>query len=252
MGSLVPNGYITIADAEDRVGQELFPTEWTGDERTARTGLIGGEEWARTKDLLRPTGSGAGRGPCEIKPLVTGDPADPAYQTEYQAGERRSAAYHRLHTGLEAGLYEAAVLDPWSGALHSLRPAFWRRHSAARMLRRGEAPLPYSPNKGRLYICLPTEETQPPQVPEIRTKSPRNVMTYRTGSAGRPTSKHLVEAEFDRRVRQGDLPSSLSQLAAEMVLWLTKTHPSAASMKAGTIANALRVRWHALFAKTIK
>ena len=40
MSAFVPMGYITVHDALNRVGRELFPSEWTGEEHRARTGLL--------------------------------------------------------------------------------------------------------------------------------------------------------------------------------------------------------------------
>jgi hypothetical protein len=34
--SFVPNGYLSIQEALNRLGRELFPSEWTGEEHKAR------------------------------------------------------------------------------------------------------------------------------------------------------------------------------------------------------------------------
>jgi hypothetical protein len=34
--SFVPNGYLSIQEALNRLGRELFPLEWTGEEHKAR------------------------------------------------------------------------------------------------------------------------------------------------------------------------------------------------------------------------
>jgi hypothetical protein len=47
--ALVPSGYITVRDALDRIGRELFPSEWTREEHKARTGLLSEEEWLQFK-----------------------------------------------------------------------------------------------------------------------------------------------------------------------------------------------------------
>ena len=66
MTEFVPNGYISIHEALNHVGRELFPSEWTGEERTARSGLISADEWLKMKDLPGTGASGsleeAGRG----------------------------------------------------------------------------------------------------------------------------------------------------------------------------------------------
>jgi hypothetical protein len=49
--SFVPNGYLSIQEALNRLGRELFPSEWTGEEHKARRELISEDEWLRIKDL---------------------------------------------------------------------------------------------------------------------------------------------------------------------------------------------------------
>src|SRR6516225_9161124 len=56
----VPSGYLSIHEALNRLGRELFPSAWTGEEHKARRGLISEEEWSRIKDLPPPRGGGAG------------------------------------------------------------------------------------------------------------------------------------------------------------------------------------------------
>ena len=59
MTDLVPHGYISVREAVDRLGRELFPEAWTGEEHDARSGLISEEEWLKIKDLPPPRGGGA-------------------------------------------------------------------------------------------------------------------------------------------------------------------------------------------------
>jgi hypothetical protein len=114
--SFVPNGYLSIREALNRLGRELFPSEWTGEEYRARRGLISEEEWLRIKDLPPARGGGAqGSGPrirstLAAKPGVhsSGDPSDPSYQEEYRARQRHVDAQQRLRQLLEAGQLEAA------------------------------------------------------------------------------------------------------------------------------------------------
>jgi hypothetical protein len=47
-------GYISIREALNRLGRELFPTEWTGEEHKARRGLISADQWLKIKDLPVP------------------------------------------------------------------------------------------------------------------------------------------------------------------------------------------------------
>src|SRR5690348_12945374 len=46
-----------------------------------------------------------------------------------------------------------------------------------------------------------------------------NEETLRTGFAGRPSSRHLLEAEMKRRAKVGDLKSSLREEARELADW---------------------------------
>jgi hypothetical protein len=53
---------------------------------------------------------------------------------------------------LEAGELEAAILDPWTGKLRRASASLWRRFDADRMIERGQAPIPGSPNTGSLLV----------------------------------------------------------------------------------------------------
>jgi hypothetical protein len=174
MTEFVPNGYISIHEALNRLGRELFPSEWTGEERTARSGLISADEWLKMKDLPGTGSSGSGMRwggviikrtldtPVTAKVPSTGapmvretaptDPCDPLYQTEYRAGERYAAASRRLRALHEASQLEAAILDPWSGELHPAPARMWRQNNADRMIKTGQAPLPHSSNTGSLLV----------------------------------------------------------------------------------------------------
>ena len=59
MNGFIPKGYIPVRNALNRLGGELFPSEWTGEERKARRGLISKDDWLKTKDLPPLRGSGA-------------------------------------------------------------------------------------------------------------------------------------------------------------------------------------------------
>jgi hypothetical protein len=60
MTEFVPSGYISIREALNRLGRELFGSEWTGEEHSARTGLISKAEWLKMKDLPGTGASGGG------------------------------------------------------------------------------------------------------------------------------------------------------------------------------------------------
>ena len=59
MPEFIPSGYLSIREALDRLGRDLFRVEWTGEEHKARRGLISEAEWMRIKDLPPPRGSDA-------------------------------------------------------------------------------------------------------------------------------------------------------------------------------------------------
>ncbi len=161
MPKFVPSGYISIGEALNRVGREIFASEWTGEEHRARRDLISEEEWLKTKNISPARGSGApgsGGGPVR-EPAATAtiapapaDPSDPTYQREYRASQRCAAARDRLRLLLECGDVEAAILDPWSGELYRASTALWRRAKADRIVQTGQAPLPGRRNIGWLYI----------------------------------------------------------------------------------------------------
>jgi hypothetical protein len=162
VSEFIPSGYISIREALNRLGRRLFPSDWTGEEHRARRGLISKDEWSRIKDLPPARGGnapGAGRAmrgtlarPVATRASSPGDPSSAAYQAEYRANERYRAARDRLWTLLEGGDLEAAILDPFSGRLHRASASLWRRHNAGRMIEEGQAPIPDSPNTGRLWV----------------------------------------------------------------------------------------------------
>jgi hypothetical protein len=161
VSAFVPDGYVTVHEALNLVGRELFPSAWTGEEHSARTGLLSEDEWSEIKDLTPARGGDAAghrprmqtvRSNAAATPHRTGDPTDSSYQTEYQARKMYAAAIHRLRVRLEAGHLEAAMLDPWTGTLHRAWPSMWRRPNADQMIEKGEAPIPHNPNTGSLLV----------------------------------------------------------------------------------------------------
>jgi hypothetical protein len=170
MTEFVPNGYISIREALNRLGGE----EWRGEEHKARSGLISSDEWLKTKDLPGTGSSGSGMrlggviiertldtpitagvpstGDPMVRETAPTDPCDPLYQDEYRAGERYAAASQQLRALLEADHLEAAILDPWSGELHPVPARFWRQNNADRLIKNGRAQVPHSGNIGSLLI----------------------------------------------------------------------------------------------------
>jgi hypothetical protein len=166
MPEFVPSGYLSIHEALNRLGRELFPSAWTGEEHKARRGLISEEEWSRIKDLPPARGGGAGMEIRRSKPAMAAphsslDPSDPLYQEEYRAGQRHKDVQRRLRQLLDAGEFEAAILDPWTGKLHQAPASLWRRHDADRMIEKGQAPIPGGANTGKLLVKQFAEANEP-------------------------------------------------------------------------------------------
>jgi hypothetical protein len=158
MPEFVPSGYLSIQEALNRLGVQLFSSAWTGEEHKARRGLISKNEWSRIKDLPPARGGGAGmeiprsKQATKVAPHPSLDPSDPLYQEEYRARQRHMDVQRRLRQLLDAGELEAAILDPWTGRLHQASASLWRRHDADRMIEKGQAPIPGSLNTGKLLV----------------------------------------------------------------------------------------------------
>jgi hypothetical protein len=76
--------------------------------------------------------------------------------------------------------------------------------------------------------------------------SPAAAPAYRTGVAGRPTSKDLARQEMQRRAKEGNLCSSVRREAKELCLWLTREHPEAPQLTPKALENSLRDDYHSL------
>src|SRR6185437_267353 len=209
MPEFVPSGYFSISEALDRLGRELFPSAWTGEEHKARRGLISENEWLRIKDLTPARGGGApGSGPlprnttmptAKSAPHPPGDPSDRSYQEEYSARKRHMDAHNRLRHLLEAGQLEAAILDPWSGELHQAPTSMWRRSDADRMIERGQAPIPGSPNTGKLLVERFGEPNTPAKpLPEAKIQEVIKALKEKiaTASLTRPQQADFVRKTF--------------------------------------------------------
>jgi hypothetical protein len=178
MPEFIPSCYLSISEALDRLGRELFPSAWTGEEHKARRGLIGKDEWNRIKDLPPARGSGAGiempRPTPKTGPHWSGDPSDPLYQEQYRANQRHMDAQRRLRQMLEAGELEAVIVDPWTGKRHQASASLWRRYDADQMIEKGQAPIPRSRNKGKLLVKQFAEANEPKK-PLPKAKIPEAV-----------------------------------------------------------------------------
>lgn len=70
--------------------------------------------------------------------------------------------------------------------------------------------------------------------------------TSRSGAPGRPTSKHLVECELDRREAKGERRGTIDEWSKTLSDWLRTTHPTMPPMQPATIRNQLRSRLRGL------
>jgi hypothetical protein len=61
-----------------------------------------------------------------------------------------------------------------------------------------------------------------------------------TGAPGRPSSMHLIEAEYRARCDRGEANTRIGAEAKLLADWLQKTHPEAPPLTPKTIANRLR------------
>jgi hypothetical protein len=78
--------------------------------------------------------------------------------------------------------------------------------------------------------------------PHLGSEQPGTPISDHTGAPGRPTSRHLVEIEFKRRVASGEALTTLTHEADALSDWLIQTYPKMAQMAPGTIANSIRGR----------
>jgi hypothetical protein len=156
-----PAGYMRAREVINAVGNELYPTDWTGDEDQVPA-------FQFAPGQIIPSGSGMGSDPWRgtwrvVHPHSPTEPYEPArmtdteeyrrkYETNVAARKRWADVIEELLRRLEAGKLRAAVLNPWTGATNRLSQAFWRRSGAERMLVRGKGPIPYSTNHGTLLI----------------------------------------------------------------------------------------------------
>jgi hypothetical protein len=141
----------------------------------------------------------------------SGDPSDPSYQEEYRARQRYVDAQHRLRQLLEAGQLEAAILDPFTGALHQATTSLWRRHDADRLIEKGQAPIPRSLNTGSVLVkrfAEPNVDTKP--IPQAKIQEAIEALKEKiaTESLTRPEQADFLRETFsayritERQLRQ--------------------------------------------------
>jgi hypothetical protein len=200
MPEFVPSGYLSIRDAVNRLGRKLFESAWTGEEHRARRGLISEDEWARIKDLPPARGSGAMLPSTKAQPKPaphsSGNPSDPLYQAEYEARKRYVSVCSKLRASLERGDLEAVILDPFTGTMHGASASLWRRHDADRIIERGQASIPGSPNTGQLLVkqfAEANESNKQKTAAESLTRPQQKDFLRKTFASYRLTERQLNE-----------------------------------------------------------
>jgi hypothetical protein len=237
MPEFIPSGYLSIREALNRLGRELFESAWTGEEHRAQRGLISEDEWLKIKDLPPASGSGAPgsgmlRSPkalAESAPRSSADPSDPLYQEEYRAHQRYIGVIDRLRQLLEAGELEAAISDPWTGRLHRASASLWRRHNADRIIEKGQAPIPGSPNTGSLLVKRFAEAAHNKPMPAAKIKQAIEALKEKiaTESLTRPEqaaflrqtfpSYHMTERQLNKIFRAVPVPTGRPRKSNEEI-----------------------------------
>jgi hypothetical protein len=116
---------------------------------------------------------------------------------------------------LEAGQLEGAILDVFTGDLHPASSSLWRRFDAARMIGKGEAPVPGSPNTGRLLVkqfggsSVPAKPIPEARLPDVIQALKKETATKRLTRAQqkdfvRKTFPlfHITERQFNEIFQQ--------------------------------------------------
>lgn len=244
--NIVPGGYVASQTVFDFIGREMYPAEWSGAEHRARKNLYSPKEieWAKTAPGTSAGGSWARpdgwEGPWVgwvLNPQLDGM-GTAEYEEERLARLRYEAALLEFHRRLESGNLNAFVLDGKTGKIIEVKARFWRTDGAIIHITKGRVPIPGAHKRdGQLLVSESAIRTKP---------SPATVTlpaADKTGSPGRPSSRHLVEAEFEKRARAGETESSLAEQSRVLEDWLRQTHPSLARMTNQTIENAIRVAY---------
>lgn len=140
MSDFIPDGYIELREALDRVGRYEFPSEWTGDEldavyKTAPGAASGGgarfynpREQFKRKELP----------PAELSHIRAQQRL--AHEHNLRLDKRRAAAEQALWQALQGGMIAGAYVHPMSGHLVALKAPWWRSDEGREALRRRRPP----------------------------------------------------------------------------------------------------------------
>lgn len=75
---------------------------------------------------------------------------------------------------------------------------------------------------------------------DVKEHLPHRGPMYRSGAAGRPTSKHLVIPELMKRAAENRLEPKLTLQASVLVEWLFREHPDAPPLEVPGCINMIR------------
>jgi len=101
----------------------------------------------------------------------------------------------------------------------------------------GRLKVPGGPELFDIHVGPKVTQPPPPPVPAATAPQPPEPTT---GAPGRPSSMHLVEAEFERRCTAGTLAPTLKEQARLLEEWFRRQYPETQPVTAKTIDNRLR------------
>jgi hypothetical protein len=166
----------------------------------------------------------------------------------------REATRVDLRQALISGKLIAVALLP-SGELVAMRAADWRarflrvenesdertwgdallaRADLARWC--GAPPEPEPAERPGDWPAPPPERMRAEPLPA----SPPEPALISSGAPGRPSSMHLIRAEHQRRLDEGEAHESLAAEAGHLATWLAQQHPTAPQPTPKAIANGIR------------
>jgi len=87
-------------------------------------------------------------------------------------------------------------------------------------------------------------------LPKPSHSAPIKLATDHSGAPGRPSSKHLVLAEYRRRAEAGEACSSITEEGTALSAWLLATHSHLAAMMPRSVENAIRTEFNRQRART--
>jgi hypothetical protein len=283
--SYPPPGFVWFGEVIKRIGRHLYGAEWSDLDRVARdlpplppdvtedNPLLARAGWLRQGD-----GDGGSKYHIQRMPIAT-------YEAERKGAARFHRVARWMRDRLWSGELTAVTMsnsdDRAPVPVNGLR---WKDEQFFNFALR--YCMDNTVGRGHLFIlesnlaqCLqpavseastpvpePLPATAPPRGPVIEQEEagsmseggamhpppketdgkPAMADPYKSGLPGKPTIKHLVLAEFERRAGAGDAEKTLEKEAAVLRLWASKEHREASTPSARTIENQIRPRYREL------